>query len=540
MKSHVRLNTWIAALVLILMASFSTQGHAGTKEINAIVAKLPAGKTIASATDSELSQAVVLAIADQINIRLNPATIAGEALKGAVTATNIGNALATQILAALATPAGTTGTFPKIAANPQKFVGNASATAATGTLPNPEQIPAWAAVFIAQKAEIDRNLEAITIAKAAIKSKTAVGAVTGGRTLNPDLDTDDERIAFANQALAQLGKSAQQIAAYVGQAAADSPYFASLLTAASTNTKYVVQIATGTTSTNPTDASDIIEALFASDNIASLVFKATVKNATKLATNVSKVADAEEVGQIGETLGARVGLIDPITTKVVGIKQSTVNAIAKGLVLGLTTRATAGLALNSQFNRRDEVVEVGAYLLNSIKGLPVFNVSSTANQKGAANLIIGLMKTIVTNSLKVYSDTPTKPSKPVQSNPQFKAIVAEDLAGTIGLTLRFLQSSFDPAIFAAVQTALLNPNIGAKIAGKSKTTYTVDGQTKTLAAFITDALNTVLSDAEANLTTLDTKYAKYENGTNPVYAQGIFNDPTRGPINDAETDIRGH
>jgi len=544
------------ALALALLFLFGlTELHAGTKEIAAInneLATSAPGKTIQTATDAELSQAVRLAFIDTANSKLKPENIVAEALKGAQTATNIGTQLATDLIADLNTPAADTGLYAKIT-NVQRFVGAASKGAATGTAPNAAQVPGWASVFIAQALDADRNAEAILIATSASGSPTAIGAIIGGRTLNNDanIDSDADRVILANNAISnkKLASSAQQIAQYVGDDADDAAIFTAALVGTGTNTKHLTKIVTGATTSNPTKASDILNAMFAGDNTASPVYLSTVKNSVTLAKNLGLVSDTEEVSQLAAEFSKRIGVVG-VNNKIVGIKQSSLNSLAKGLVAGLATRAAATSIVDdvSRTNRLDEIGEVGGYLLNGIKTLPVFTTNTKANLKAAPNLIIGLMKTIITSSLKVHRSVATgEPNLPtnlkvtIVKAPNFQAIASEDLAGTIALTLRTLESALDPAIYSAIKTVLLSPTIGTKIAGKGKATFSIDGgPQKTLAALVQDALQTIMSDPLTDLAALDTKYEKYENGTNPAYAQGPFNHPTFGNLTEPETDIRNH
>lgn len=519
----------LRTLTLILgLAFFAAQPvQAGTKEINAINSKLPVGKTIATATDAELSAAVIAAMKDPVNSKLNQATIAGEALKGAVTATNIGNVLATDILADIAN-------LPKVSANVQKFTGASSKTAATGTGANPTQIPTWASVFIANVPEAQRNAEAIAIAKFAPGSTTAIGAIIGGRALTGDasIDTDLERVTYANQAIAdrKLSSSSQQIAQYVSDTAADVPNFTLSLVALGTNTKFLSKVVTGTTTANPTLASDILDTMFAANNVSSPVFLSTVKNASTLAKNLGKVADIEEVSQMATEFGERIGLINPATGKVVGIKDSKINTIAKSLAVGIATRATAGNQDN-RTNRIDEIAEVGAYMMNAIRTLPFFTATSTkANIKKAQNTVTNLIKTLVKASLKVHRDVaqvpPTNPKITTTKDTQFQAHVADDIAGSVAQTIRSIGAgNFGAAgpglvsIYDAIVAQLTKPTIGKTIAGSSKTLFDVGDGPKPIAQLVQDALASGLNNT---------------NNASVIYEDGF----TVANVNDPETDIR--
>lgn len=528
----------ILGLAFVGLLAMREQAQAGESEILAIANKLPGGATtdvetaktrIGAANTTDLSNATIAAIGDTANIELDPSIIAGEALKGAgAGAVGIGTQLATAVLANLNN---TNGTFPKILSNVQSFTGNAAEIAATGTAKNdfaanPTNIPDFAAVIITRVgvAPANYNTEALLIAGFATKSTTAIGAILGGRTLNADLDTAQERIDLAKQGIAdkKLTKASQQIAEYVGADGVDDAEAAAFALAVvkgnnnagstkDNNTKFIVQIATGTSTSTPSAAAGVVNALF--DGITgttpltvptasiSPFFTATVKNSTKLASNVSFVADAEQVQGIAVTLGARIGLTnqEPGSTKVkvVGIAQSKVSAIAKALVLGLTTRPTirttdptpdaTQMVRNSRANRVDEIGEIGAYMLNAIKGLPVFQVDSKANRKDAPSLVISLLKTIITGSKKVFSDAAFainggNAKEAVVKDAVFQAGVADDASGSIGLTLNSLNAM-----------GMINPQIHNAIAAKLQTSSnSVAG--KTLGPTILAALNAGLTN----------------------------------------------
>ena len=552
--------------VLILGLAFTSllampeQAQAAKNEILAIANKLPGGATtdvetaktrIGAANTADLSAATIAAIGDAANIKLNPAIIAGEALKGAgSSAAGIGTKLATDVLANLNN---TNGTFPKILSNVQSFTGDAAEIAATGTAKNdfaanPTYIPDFAAVIItrASVAPASYNTEALLIAQFATKSTTAIGAILGGRTLNADLDTAQERIDLAKQGLAdkKLTKASQQIAQYVGDDVVNDTEAASFAlavvkgnnNAASTkdnNTKYIVQIATGTSTSNPAAGSGVVNALFdgvtANLNVAtsaiSPFFSATVKNSTKLASSVSVVADAEQVQGIAVSLGTRIGLTnqEPGSTKVkvVGIAQSEVSALAKAHVLGLTNRPTirttdptptaTQMVRNSRANRTDEIGEIGAYLLNAIKGLPVFQVDSKANRTNAPKLI--------TSSAKVWSDAQFaltgNAEKSIVKDAVFQAGVADYASGDIALTLRSLKAK-----------NMINEQIYNAIVAKLQTSSnSVAG--KTLGPTVLAALNAGLTNGMNGSFQAS---AIYEDGT---IAENAFEG-----ITGAETDKR--
>lgn len=510
---------------------------AGRREVAAITSQLPLGTTIDTATDAELSNAVILAIGDPANRRLNPATIAGEALKGAITAMNIGDQLAQDIQANLANP---NGTFPKINADIRKFAGTAARIAATGIGANPTQIPTFIAVFTANPPDPNfPNANAITIAKFAAQSPTAVGAILGGRALNPDIATDDDLISLANQAITErpLARSAQQISQYLSDSVVDAADFAFRVVGKDSNKRYIVQIATGTTASNPTRASAVVDAMFAGNAIESPVFGAAVKSAPRLAASVALVADAEDVQAVGVALAQRIGLVNGATGKVVGIAQSRINSIATGLVKGLALRATASgadnLLRNSRKNRIDEIGETTAYLFNAVSTLPVFaNTGTRASLRQAVNIVTGLIKTAIRAAAKVHRDIALVPPQNARATSTkdglFQATVADDVAGSVAQTLRSLgTNAFGAGVYDAIFAALTASNSGTKIAGRSRTTYDVGDGAKPLAQIVRDALIDGLDPMSA------TASIYYEDGTQPGLAYGPV-----GMINEPETDIR--
>jgi hypothetical protein len=448
----------------------SSQAFAGPKEIAAINAKLAGfGVTIQTASSAQLVQAVKDAIVDPANNKLSDAVIAAEALKGAVTS-------AATISADLGTALADLGFISNLG-DKAKFLGAAAVATSTGTGANSDRVVAFAAPFV------NSDAEAVAAAKAAVKSGSAVGAIFGGRALDADVDTDAERIALANAGLsdkkiAKLG--AQEIARRVGDTVDNAAAFATSLSAL--QLKQITKIAPGVAASNPTQGDEIMDSL-----LSTVSTQATAaKSASKLAGGLALTAATEEAQKIVAEIGERItsGLI----------KMKSLNGIAKAAVKSLVKKPTATGAdpiADSAVNVRDEIGELGAYLVNAILAHPDF--SST---KKATKIVTNLLKTIV------------KTAK-IKTIASFQSSVAPDVAGSVAQTI-FSYNQATPlatGVFDAIKNTLINPKTGKKIGGKS------------LAAAITGALTEGINN---------TGGTKYEDGT--LVGQGDITEP--------ETDTR--
>ena len=468
----------------------------------------------------------------------------------------------------------------KAAATKAKYIGTSAKLAATGTGAFAEWIDEFAFELTAN------NQNAYDAAKNATASKTAVGQLIGSQILNNRNTTDALRLDLAQRAMLAknvvlggtgapgqgLSKSAQEIARRVGDAvsAGTIAQFTRDLVATSVTigTKANQQpllaqlplIVTGTATTNSATAGAIVNAVFdgvnGNLNVAttaiSPVFKAAVKNASKMAASVSLVADAEQVQAVAVALGARIGITntDPtFKTKVVGIAQSQINGIVKGLVLGLAKRPTVATNVNgdNRTNRIDEIGEVGAYLMNAIKNLPDFQGKNNAGvaltgknltsaTKRSVAIVTNLIKTVIANSAKVDRSAATGelviPAKgTLVKAPIFQATVADDAAGSIAQTIRSLGTAgFGPGVFDAIKQALINdPKIGTKLAGSSKTLFNVTPVPTKIADLVKNAL---ILGFQGQLGASADPNKIYEDGTIAANA----NDS--GPLNNAETDTR--
>jgi len=575
-----RRSTLVLSIALGSLFFTPARASAGTAELKALATQLNGGTLpstdlnalklfIKSKNSTEVANAVVALIQAKPTAA---AAYAGEALKRSDDS-DFGTVLGQALNANAGSLPSIFNAFPadpvKTAATKAKFIGTSAKNAATST----DAFAEWIDEFARELTTT--NQEAYDAAKSATASKTAVGLIVGSRTLDPALNTDALRLDLARKAVLPkntttggqgLTASAQEIARYVGDAVTDPAAFAHDLTNTSvtigtkTTQPLLVQlpaIATGTATSNPSVASNIVDALFDGVNppanlvvstaSATPLFLAAVKNAAKLATSVSLVADAEQVQAVGVALGARIGVTTTDTgkVKIVGIKQTSVSAIAKSLVLGLTTRPGRNLVTNNgdnRTNRIDEIGEVGAYLVNAIKNLPVFQGKDTAGNpltgtkltaagKQATALVTGLLKSIISSAAKLHRDVAgfelgTQKGTLVKT-PSFQATVADDVSGSVALTLFSLQGSIDATIFNAIKAALTtDAKIGTKIAGSSKATFRVD---------LNDPMAHTIGDIVKNALALGINNSGnasliFEDGTIAANAVDV--------VNSAETDVR--
>jgi hypothetical protein len=451
------LTVGIAAISLLLTPSGA---FAGAKEIEAIQAKLPAGVTIATATSSQLSAAVVAAIKDTANAKLNKGTIAGEALKGA--GAPAGSAFGADLAAAiLADTAAVTAIGDQ-----SKFTASSAITATTKKLANAANVPGFAAAFVAD------NAGAIATAKLAIKSKTAAGAILGGRGSEiADADLDD----LANAALAdsKLKAAAQAISQYVVDQADDDVAATTTATnVAAANPNLLKKIAPGAVAGAPEAASEIVDQLLTNSTTQPFAVKAV----SSLAKSISRVADTEEVQLIGVEFAERMVAATPL------IKLSKLNSIAKALVSGIikNPNPTATVGLD---NQKDEIGEVAAYMLNAVSTATVFD-----DPKKGPKTVISFIKTLVKAAKK-------KGDKPAV----FQKAAAQDIAGSVVETLQ----SLGTAVVADILTKLQDPKTAKKIGGTKLA--------PSVALGITEAIGTSFPN-------------KYENGTDANL--GTVNEPT--------------
>jgi len=265
----------------------------------------------------------------------------------------------------------------------------------------------------------------------------------------------------------------------------DSAQFAESLS--DQNVKSVLKIVPGVVAGDPTNAGVIV-----GDILNDAALSSVLKKAAALATSVAKVADIEQVEEVGQKIGAKIG------TGAIAISQ--VNAIVKGLVAGIVSKPTTPTGQNRAVNKGDEIGEVGAYFTNAIAANPAFHGTTQKAANKAASIIVGMLKTIVAAS-KSKVDT------------ALQALVAPDVSGSVALTVKFLgTNSTISALVAQTIISSLESTKSAKTIGGA-------AFASAITAAVTEAANPAAGDV-----------AKYENGT--------LANPPQGPLIDPETDHR--
>lgn len=348
----------IAAAGLLITPSVSVAKD--TRELAALKTALGA-VDIVTADPTVLANAVIQAFTD--NPRLKLGNIAGEALK--YNTQDPGDELANRIIQEVIE-----------VADRNRVVADAAVRASTQVGANPTNIPDFASFFVAAPAD------AQTIARLALRSNTAIGAIYGGRAL--DVNTVAEWVTLANLGLqdTKTKKAAQQIAQFVGDAVQTDTDAANFATGvAGANTKLVQKVAVGVTTSNPTAAGAIISGLLG----ATVTKEPTVKIAPKIAKAVGLVADVEQVQVMASSLAGA------ITSKQA---VSTVKALVQG-ISGRDPKATVnGQGALSTINKSDEIGEVIAYFVASLaKNNAAFDAILSDDKKGAT-LIFNIAKAV--------------------------------------------------------------------------------------------------------------------------------------------------
>jgi hypothetical protein len=461
----------------IAATSLMTAGSAfaGLAEVNALNVVLAAQNvSLATASGDQLAAAVDSVITANANFK--PGVVAGEALKGSGSAApDAGAKIAAEII-----------DNARVAGNKLNVAADAAKTAGSGKGPNLSQAASFERPFLLS------NGDAITVANKVKSLPASVGAVMGGRALN--LNTIGEKVTLADTAIktSTLKKSTFSIAQFVGGTAADvsgtgTALFADLLS--KLNVGLTVKITPGVVAGDPNNAGNIVATIV---NDGSLV--SVLKKASTLARDVAKVADIEEIQKVAAAIGAKIGNGQ--------IKTSQLSAIAQGLVSGIAGKPVAVNGPNRLVNKRDEIGEVGASLMNAIASNALFDDDSSKGKKKAINLVIGMLKTMVAKS---------------KSNTErsLQTLVAPDLAGSVALTIKYL--GINGVIDSDVATAILGAiqNNAKKIAGK-------------LGPSVSAAVGEVTAPGSGDL-------VKYENGQDLTT---VPEDPQTGPVVDPETDSR--
>jgi hypothetical protein len=443
----------IAASTLILSPSTS---FAGATEKNTLESEL--GKPLSQATTAEILTALQNVIT---NTGLNPAILAGEALKGATGpgATDFGDQLGDRLNA---------NTLPEVT-NLAKFVGLAAKTAATGKLANTLHITAFATAIFADDTA---NTDALAAAKAGIGSKTAAGMILGGRASGLS-DADATALALASLQPGSVKAAAQATSQFVGATVTDAVAFAKALVGA--NLTLVKKIAPGTAAGHPVDADNILDGL-----LTGVTRDTTLKAATALAKSMATAADTEVVTDMAITFGGELNGG--------GIKFSKLSTIAKGLTQGLVLKPANESVVHGRdsfANKLDEIGEVAAYLFFGVRNRPEFD-----SVKKTPALVVKFIKTMI------------KAAR-IKTVPSFQLEAGDDVAGSVAQTIFTLNSlgagsPFAAGVFDAIKAKLLKPSTAKSIGGKNSA----------LVAAISAAFTKVFNG---------TAGTAYEDGTLPVF-----------------------
>jgi hypothetical protein len=445
-----------AAALLLVTASVA---HAGAPEISALLTALRATTgnptiTLSQATSAQLSSAVIAAI--QLNVKLNPGTIAGEALKAAGSpAPDAGAQIASAILAQYPTSV-PFGTKPLTL---QLFATQAIKTTATGTGLTVAQVPGFSAAFYATDAE------AIALAGLVKASKVAASAVLQGRA--SEEASDSAKLALAQAALLDKNLAALPQEVVTGVAAAIDPAsvssFTNALVTTPSNLKNVLKIIPGIVAGQPTSAGLILSTSFtALPGAASPV----VKGAAALAKSIGAVADIEQIQRVGAAIATQVGNGS--------IKYSGLAAIATTLAKAIVSKPLAVVGANRNANKVDELGELAAYMLSAVVTTPDFLKAPDKN-------VVALIKAIVAGSKSA-----TGPSV---------VDIASYVTGSIARTVAALAAAgtISAAASNSIVALLNNPATAKSIGGAA------------LASIVTDAINQGLAGSNG-----------FENGTDTV------------------------
>jgi hypothetical protein len=391
-----------AAIVSVGLLCLEPSAHAGKKEVEALLTKLPGG--FLAATSAQLSQAVADVLADPAFEKLKPGIVAGEALKNAGSnAQDAGDDIAMKLLA-VAVPGDKK--LDKLA-----LAKDAVATAGKGKDLNVLLVPDFAAAIV------DSNTEALSLASLAKSSKVGSAAVLGGRA--SELATQGEMETLASNAFkpkkeggSQLGnvvEISQFIAAEVDGLMGNTATFAN--TVANLNVKVADKVGIGASAGDPTNASAIFETLVSNATLPKL--KAGI---AKFAAGVGNVADIEEIQKIGTSVAGKIG--DG------SVKFSVAKKVAGDLAKAIVSKTSASptVGVNRTQNKQDELGELAAYMVKSV--ITATNLAGDLVEKKAGKSILSIITAI------------TKQAKAKGQDPSLFGTTAQDVAGSVALTLK--------------------------------------------------------------------------------------------------------
>lgn len=420
------------ALVSFGMFSAAPSAHAGTKELNALISKLPPGTTLSGpsgATAAQIADAIRAVYADPQFNKLKRGIVAGEALKNAGSQAQDGGDDIANVLLGIAVPGSKS--LDKLV-----LAKDAVKTAGSGKTANVALVPDFAAVIV------DSNTEAFGLANLVKSSKIGAGAVLGGRA--SELLTDGERQTLAINALqskkiggGNLGSVATEISQYVAiEVTGDTAGFADAVSAA--NVSLAAKIGTGTSAGDPTNAANIFSKLLDDANLPKL--KSGVAGFVK---TVAAVADIEELEKIGTAVGIRSGGVIKfsVVTGVVGTLAKAIVAKPFASVGGVDIAAGP----NGTTNKQDELGELAAYMIAAI--FRPANFVKDLSVKKAGPRVLAIIKAAV---------NPTKAKNVAKVAPALYRTTAADVSGSVALTLAN-NSQITADTLAAIRAYLLDP-----------------------------------------------------------------------------------
>jgi hypothetical protein len=515
-----------AAIALVAAASLSFSApyaHAGAAEVAALDTALT--PSFQNATSQELYNAFVNVIG-QTKFASKAGVVLGEAMRLAGS-TDAGEFFANAILT------DTNAAVVNARQNKNSLLALAAKTAATGKGLNVSQIPDLSAGLISSLIESERDAFA-TAAATASGSKPGAGAILGGRSSL--LNDDTAKTSFANTSIQnkKLTSAAQDITRWIATTVGDTANYA--VAVANANAKLTLAVATGAGFGDPTNAGNIVHALFNQPGLddttgaATLpptvgpnadVLKALNAGAAKLATDISAGADIEEIQKIGNAFGQQIakssvkpGKGDIALSKAAGIVKSLVQAVINK---PYTDAFGVTIDVNKELNKRDEAAEVAAYVLGGLIGSPElsFGIGDPKKAAAAANKAAATILALITNATSVKPKVVAKVAQGPTAD-----LFAADVAASVALTVE--TSSLDPLIKTAVKNLLLG-----KDKNGNPTLKTATKINKIAATEIQTALNLVYAGNLLTTSGPNTGKPRFENGNSAVSA-----------ISDPETDSR--
>jgi hypothetical protein len=435
---HVKFTGYALATSVALLVSVDS-AKAGQKEVDALTAAL-APKTPQNATGDEFAAAVKKA--SEANTKLKPYIIAGEALRLAgSSAPDVG-----QKIAAIAPQLPGFANFNTSVDNQTLFAGQAAKTAGTGKALNVTNVPQFVAALRqgGTTPTLITDNEAIAIAKIAKASKVAVGAVLQGQATNNNDAGDVALLISAVSKAGGLSAAAQDAARGVSIATSNSPDLAEkAINGSATNLS--IKLVAGAVGGKPQEAGAIVDRVLNLNGAATFGpgEAAARKGVASLAKAVGATADIEEIRRVATVIVAG----DTLS------KISQVTSITKTLAKAIMAKPLTATGPQSSINKKDELGELGAYVIGALITNGRFN-GELANVKKTGSYILGIIKGIAAAKAKVVKKVPQGPSA---------ESVAADVASSVAYTIE--NSALSTALKQTIKAYLLANS--SKIAGKT-------------------------------------------------------------------------